>query len=756
MGPLSVPFNNLSFHCQIKAPNYIEGCIDQITLVCVPPSVNTILNYLVTLSILIMPWFAFAQINPPAHNGTYDPEFRSLYDHLEKTLISPKASVGDDINGIVYVRFLLNDKGFIIANSITIEEGLSPAADLAVIRALKLFTKPLPFGRTDEHGERSCFIPVKFQFKESLGAQVPARFLSAPLKTVILNKEVKATNPNWRVYAQTGLNGVLGEVAPGDSVTVTGWAAHAFFIQTGRLSGYISWTAIPHDGNMEYLANVVKDRSEQEEAIEEEARLKTERKGLEVMHNYALSTAHLSLKSDKQKLFAGECATITLEFNVSNDNKVPIQFYELENQIRPFLDTLFSKANVFNVSAHIEDIEGKPEVIDGIEWFSYNIYKGSVCPLEAVPLKLNPAQITMMIVKRKPSEKNKLAEFRSKPVIIQVRPAPFTAPKSFLPIGNLKVEESLTAANGLVAGQPFLYHFSISGNGVLLPIAPPRPKTDGIEISLESVEDSDTLRDNTLHSRKTFTYKVLARSPGTYSMQNIISAPYFDPATGKMAKLVSQKVFSVVASSGESRPSKDVGAHFYSVNHCILFDASASMGVEDYKPNRLEAVKLGIMEFLSKGTSCNIGIFAFSRYLTTVSLPDNSNCYDDESIFEQPFLPISGTSIGNAICLAVHAFKPEAVGKKIVVIGDGDITAGPVGVQFAINYASRNNIKVYTIGVGTKGPVPYGVDVNGKANLIDDTFDDKDLKHIAKSTGGKYFHAKDARAIASILSEIFK
>ena len=309
---LSVPFNNLSSHCQIKAPNYIEACIDQITLVCVPPSVNTILNYIVTLSILIMPWFAFAQINPPAHNGTYDPEFRSLYDHLEKTLISPKASVGDDINGIVYVRFLLNDKGFIIANSIT-TEGLSPAADLAVIRALKLFTKPLPFGRTDEHGERSCFIPVKFQFKESLGAQVPVRFLSAPLKTVILNKEVKAANPNWRVYAQTGLNGVLGEVAPGDSVTVTGWAAHAFFIQTGRLSGYIS-------------------------------------------------------------------------------------------------------------------------------------------------------------------------------VIIQVRPAPFTAPKSFLPIGNLKVEESLTAANGLVAGQPFLYHFSISGNGVLLPIAPPRPKTDGIEIRSKALK----------------------------------------------------------------------------------------------------------------------------------------------------------------------------------------------------------------------------------------------------------------------------
>ena len=46
--------------------------------------------------------------------------------------------------------------------------------------------------------------------------------------------------------------------------------------------------------------------------------------------------------------------------------------------------------------------------------------------------------------------------------------------------------------------------------------------------------------------------------------------------------------------------------------------------------------------------------------------------------------------------------------------------------------------------------------LNGKPNLIEDTFDDKDLKHIAKSTGGKYFYAKDARAVARILSEIFK
>jgi hypothetical protein len=715
---------------------------------------SAFLNNLFTLLILLTSWFALGQGKPPNINGTYDPEFKPLYDHLDKAIISPQGSVGDDINGIVYAGFLLDGKGLIIPGSIRIVEGLSHSANLAVVRALKLFSKPLSFGRTDEHGERSCIIPVKFEFKNSNGAQLPSRFLTLPLKTVVVKKEVEVTKVNWKVYAQPGLNNALGEVTPGDSVTVTAWAAHAFFIQTTRLSGYISWNALPHDGNMQQLAQLVDERSAEEEAFEEEARVKREQKELEVIYNYSLSTAHLSLKSNKQKVYVGECATITLAFNVAADNRVGLQFYELGKQIRPFLDTLSTKLNAFNVSANIDNIEGHPEVIDGVEYSSYDIYKGSVCPLDAVPLKLSPAKLKMMIVDRTRSERNKLGQFISKPVMIKVQPLPFASGKSFRPTGNLKAEESLTAENGLVAGEPFLYHFTISGDAVLLPMDPPRPKADGVEIRLENIEDIDTLRDNTLYSRRTFTYKVLALVPGTYSLQNAISVSFFNTSTGKIEKLVSKKIFSVL--SGTKPPQPGISERFFTVNHCILFDASTSMQVEDYKPNRLEAVKLGLLEFLNKTKSCDIGIFAFSRYVASISLPNDSGCYDERAIFEQSVLPIQGTAIGNAICLSVFALKPDAIGKKVVVIGDGDNTAGPIGLQFAIDHAKKNNIKVYTIGVGKRGLVPYGIDVHGEPNLIADTFKDKDFQRIAKATGGKYFYAKDAQEVANVLSDIFR
>jgi len=91
-----------------------------------------------------------------------------------------------------------------------------------------------------------------------------------------------------------------------------------------------------------------------------------------------------------------------------------------------------------------------------------------------------------------------------------------------------------------------------------------------------------------------------------------------------------------------------------------------------------------------------------------------------------------------------------------VLLSDGGNNAGRVAPATAAEAASALGIKIYTIGVGKRGLVPYGVNAQGNPNLISDTFNDKDFQRIAKSTGGKYYYAKDAKAIANILGEIFK
>lgn len=115
----------------------------------------------------------------------------------------------------------------------------------------------------------------------------------------------------------------------------------------------------------------------------------------------------------------------------------------------------------------------------------------------------------------------------------------------------------------------------------------------------------------------------------------------------------------------------------------------------------------------------------------------------------------NGTAIGDAIWLARVSMNAERNPRKIVLIGDGDNTAGVISPQYAAELAKNNKIQIYTIGVGNKGPVPYGRDANGRPNLIDNTFSDFEFKKISQITGGRYYHARDAEDINEILNEIF-
>jgi Ca-activated chloride channel family protein len=116
----------------------------------------------------------------------------------------------------------------------------------------------------------------------------------------------------------------------------------------------------------------------------------------------------------------------------------------------------------------------------------------------------------------------------------------------------------------------------------------------------------------------------------------------------------------------------------------------------------------------------------------------------------------NGTAIGDAIWLAKNSFAKTKLPKKLVIIGDGDNTAGHLPPKFAAELALKDNIRIYTIGVGNKGLVPYGRDVSGKPNMIDDTFTDKDFKVISSITNGQYYWAKDEKEVTRILELIFK
>ena len=124
-----------------------------------------------------------------------------------------------------------------------------------------------------------------------------------------------------------------------------------------------------------------------------------------------------------------------------------------------------------------------------------------------------------------------------------------------------------------------------------------------------------------------------------------------------------------------------------------------------------------------------------------------------------------GTAIGDAISLAVDKLSTlekrqenEIKSKIIILLTDGENTAGEIDPNQAAELAATVGIKIYTIGVGTKGRAPFPVRRSASGQIVVQyefvNIDEKTLRAISEATGGKYFRATDTTSLESIYEEI--
>jgi Ca-activated chloride channel homolog len=117
-----------------------------------------------------------------------------------------------------------------------------------------------------------------------------------------------------------------------------------------------------------------------------------------------------------------------------------------------------------------------------------------------------------------------------------------------------------------------------------------------------------------------------------------------------------------------------------------------------------------------------------------------------------------GTAIGEGLALAVERLKTvDAASKVLILLSDGSNNSGEIQPQTAMQLAKKNNIRVYSIGIGRNGAVPFPVeDEYGNTEFVARTFpiDEALLKEISETTGGKYFHASNTKALAEVYAEI--
>ena len=194
------------------------------------------------------------------------------------------------------------------------------------------------------------------------------------------------------------------------------------------------------------------------------------------------------------------------------------------------------------------------------------------------------------------------------------------------------------------------------------------------------------------------------------------------------------------------------------IDIAMVLDISGSMLAEDFKPNRLEAAKNVIDNFVEGRTSDRIGLVIFSREaFTQCPLTIDYNVMRNLLLDIRTGMIEDGTAIGNGIANGVNRLKEsDAKSRIIILLTDGINNAGEVDPRSAAEIAKAFGIRIYTIGVGTRGEAPYPVQTpfGTRYQMVPVEIDETLLKEIAGITGGQYFRATNNRALAEIYEKI--
>ena len=196
------------------------------------------------------------------------------------------------------------------------------------------------------------------------------------------------------------------------------------------------------------------------------------------------------------------------------------------------------------------------------------------------------------------------------------------------------------------------------------------------------------------------------------------------------------------------------------VDIIIALDLSGSMLAEDFQPeNRVSVAKEEAIKFINGRENDRIGLVVFAKKAFT-----QCPLTLDYRILTQLISEIhigmiaDGTAIGMGIATAVNRLRDSnAKSKVIILLTDGENNAGNIDPITAAELAKSFGIKVYTIGIGRGGMVPFPVDdpLFGKRYVQANVeIDETTLKRIADITGGLFFRARDTAGLSEIYERI--
>lgn len=190
----------------------------------------------------------------------------------------------------------------------------------------------------------------------------------------------------------------------------------------------------------------------------------------------------------------------------------------------------------------------------------------------------------------------------------------------------------------------------------------------------------------------------------------------------------------------------------------LAVDVSGSMAAEDMQigrrgVSRLTAVKAVVGDFLERRVGDRLGLLLFGQraYLVTPMTLDRE-AVKAQLLDSQVGIAGRETAIGDAIGLAVKRLRDRPRQQRVLILlTDGVNTAGALQPERAAQLARAENVRVYTIGIGSdRSGGLFGMAFSTNSAEIDEAV----LQSIARETGGKYFRARDTGELAGIYAEM--
>lgn len=194
----------------------------------------------------------------------------------------------------------------------------------------------------------------------------------------------------------------------------------------------------------------------------------------------------------------------------------------------------------------------------------------------------------------------------------------------------------------------------------------------------------------------------------------------------------------------------------------LAVDVSTSMLTQDFKPNRVEALKEIAQRFIDRRPNDNIGLtmFAGEAYTQCPLTTDHvvlMNLYNsaDCNMAARGVID-DGTAIGDGIMNAILRLKEsQAKSKVIILLTDGVNNSGNISPLTASEIAKKYGIRIYTIGIGKNGMAPYPLPTGGTV-MLPVEIDEQTMTKISNETGGQYFRAQKNAELDAIYQDIDK